>query len=179
MSAPAASAADFARYVVMKGPVKRAHAPLEREMLRRFVQAIMDGDPIYYDESRAAQAQAGTLAAPPLYPVHAFRTPADAPDPLVSVQQDPDADGTAGNDGMFFGLEPITSPFKRLLNGGNEIEFFRCLAVGETCTAQARYANVQLKDGKSGQMLLVDIETEFRTEAGDLLLVNRQTLIWR
>jgi len=28
-------------------------------------------------------------------------------------------------------------------------------------------------------MLLVDIETEFRTEAGELLLVNRQTLIWR
>jgi hypothetical protein len=28
-------------------------------------------------------------------------------------------------------------------------------------------------------MLLVDIETEFRTEAGELLLINRQTLIWR
>jgi hypothetical protein len=38
---------------------------------------------------------------------------------------------------------------------------------------------VVLKEGKSGQMLLVDIETEFRTEAGELLLINRQTLIWR
>jgi hypothetical protein len=173
------SAADFARYIGLKGPVKRAHAPLEREMLRRFVQAIVDPDPIYFDDAQAARSFAGRLAAPPLYPVHAFRTPAGAPDPLASVQRDPDADGTEGNDGMYFGLEPIPSPFKRLLNGGNEIEFFRCLAVGETCTAQARYANVQLKEGKSGQMLLVDIETEFRTEAGELLLVNRQTLIWR
>mgnify|MGYP006291849155 CR=1 FL=1 len=47
------------------------------------------------------------------------------------------------------------------------------------CCAQARYANVQLKEGRSGTMLMVDIETEFRTEAGELLLINRQTLIWR
>jgi hypothetical protein len=51
--------------------------------------------------------------------------------------------------------------------------------VGERCVAQAHYANVVLKDGKSGQMLLVDIETEFRTESDEVLLVNRQTLIWR
>jgi multisubunit Na+/H+ antiporter MnhE subunit len=45
--------------------------------------------------------------------------------------------------------------------------------------AQAKYANIVLKEGKNGQMLLVDIETTFRTEVGDLLLINRQTLIWR
>lgn len=173
------TSADFARYVGMQGPAKRANAPLEREMLRRFVQAVMDRDPLYFDEGYARGTRYGQLVAPPLYPVHAFRPAADGPDPLVSVQQDPDADGTFGNDGMFFGLEPIQSPFKRLLNGGNEIEFVRCLAVGEVCIAQARYADVVLKEGKSGQMLLVDIETEFRTEAGELLLVNRQTLIWR
>lgn len=171
--------ADFARYVGLKGPAKRAHAPLEPEMLRRFVQAIMDRDPLYHDVAYARSTRYAGLVAPPLYPVHAFRTPAGAPDPLESVQQDPDADGTAGNDGVLFGLEPIQSPFKRLLNGGNEIEFFRCLAVGEVCVAQARYANVVLKEGKSGQMLLVDVETEFRTEQGEMLLVNRQTLIWR
>ena len=70
-------------------------------------------------------------------------------------------------------------PFKRLLNGGNEIEFFRCLAVGEVAIATPRYANLQLKKGKSGSMLLVTIETEYRTESGALLLVNTQTLIWR
>lgn len=173
------SRADFDRYVGMQGPVKPAHAPLEADTLRRFVQATMDADPLHFDASYAADTRYGQVVAPALYPVHAFRPPAGSPDNLVSVQQDPNADGTYGNDGVYFGLEPIESPFKRLLNGGNEIEFFRCLAVGELCTAQARYANVLLKEGKSGQMLLVDIETEFRTEAGELLLINRQTLIWR
>ncbi|MGE0314285.1 MAG: MaoC family dehydratase N-terminal domain-containing protein [Lautropia sp.] len=174
-----AAQTDYASYIGRRGEPKVSTAPLERDTLRRFVQAIMDRDPLYYDDAHAAATAFGTLVAPPLYPVHAFRTAAGAPDPLDAVQADPDADGSAGNDGMFFGLEPIASPFKRLLNGGNEIEFFRCLALGERCVAQARYANVVLKEGKSGPMLLVDIETTFRTEAGELLLINRQTLIWR
>ena len=84
--------------------------------------------------------------------------PAD-PIPSTCCAAIPDADGSAGNDGVFFGLTPIESPFKRLLNGGNEIEFFRCLAVGEKCVANARYADVQLKQGKSGSLLFVVIET--------------------
>ena len=176
---PSADPAALAAWVDRRGAPKRSTAALDRETIRRFVQAIMDRDPVYYDDAHAATTRYRTLVAPALFPVHAFRTAADAPDPLVSVQHDPDADGTAGNDGMYFGLPPIEHPFKRLLNGGNEIEFYRCLALGERCVAQARYANVQLKEGRSGTMLMVDIETEFRTEAGELLLINRQTLIWR
>jgi hypothetical protein len=179
MEAPRAKAEDFAKYVGMVGEPMVAATPFERDTLRRFAQAIMDDDPLYYDEPHARGTRYGGLVAPPLYPVHAFRRAAGAPDPLEALRDDPDADGSGGNDGVYFGLPPIESPFKRLLNGGNEIEFYRCLAVDERCVARARYADVQLKQGKSGQMLLVVIETEFRTEAGELLLVNRQTLIWR
>lgn len=80
---------------------------------------------------------------------------------------------------MAFGLPTVESPYKRLLNGGNEIEFYRCLRVGERVVAQPKYADLILKAGKSGHLLLVVIETRFTTEAGDLLLVNKQTLIWR
>jgi len=173
------NAEDLASYRGMAGAPLVAAMPLERDTLRRFAQAIMDPDPLYWDPAYAATTRYGGLVAPPLYPVHAFRPPPDAPDPLRSVQEDPDADGTAGNDGMYFGLAPIRSPFKRLLNGGNEIEFYRCLAVGERCVAKARYADVQLKQGKSGAMLFVVVESEFRTESGELLVINRQTLIWR
>ena len=174
-----ASAEDFARYAGMTGAAMVAPLPLERDALRRFVQAIMDRDPLYYDEARARRTKYGGPVAPPLYPVHAFRPPPGGPDPLDVLHDDPDADGSGGNDGLFFGLAPIESPFKRLLNGGNEIEFYRCLAVGERCVARARYADVRLKQGKSGAMLLATIETEFSTESGELLLINRQTLIWR
>lgn len=170
---------DFAEYVGMRGEPLVATMPLERDTLRRFAQAIMDTDPLYYDGAYAATTRYGGLVAPPLYPVHAFRPAPGGDDPLDALRANPNADGSGGNDGVFFGLKPIASPFKRLLNGGNEIEFNRCLAVGEKAVARARYADIQLKQGKSGSLLLVVIETEFRTEAGELLLVNRQTLIWR
>jgi hypothetical protein len=172
-------AAQFERYRGMQGKALVAGMPLERDTLRRFVQAIMDTDPLYVDLEYAKRTKYGATVAPPLYPVHAFRPPIGGADPLEILQRDPDADGSGGNDGVFFGLTPIESPFKRLLNGGNEIEFFRCLAVGETCVANARYADVQLKEGKAGALLLVAIETTFSTTTGERLLVNRQTLIWR
>ncbi len=171
--------ATFDPYVGMTGTTLVAGMPLERDTLRRFVQAIMDTDPLYLDVEYAKGTKYGNTVAPPLYPVHAFRPALGGKDPLALVQQDPDADGSGGNDGVFFGLKPIESPFKRLLNGGNEIEFFRCLGVGERCVANARYADVRLREGKTGALLLVTIETTFSTDTGDKLLVNRQTLIWR
>jgi hypothetical protein len=172
-------AAQFERYRGTQGKPLVAGMPLERDTLRRFVQAIMDTDPLYVDAVYAKGTKFGDTVAPPLYPVHAFRPILGGKDPLDALHENPNADGSGGNDGVYFGLTPIASPFKRLLNGGNEIEFFRCLAVGERCVANARYADVRLKEGKGGALLLVTVETTFSTEAGDKLLVNRQTLIWR
>lgn len=172
-------AENYASYQGMEGAPKVAAMPLERDTLRRFVQAVMDHDPVYYDEEAAAASKFGALTAPPLYPVHAFRLPADVPDPLEAVARDANADGTAGIMGVTFGLPPIESPYRRLLNGGNEIEFYRSLRVGEKAVAHPRYASVVLKEGKSGAMLLVTVETRFTTESGEPLLLNRQTLIWR
>ena len=167
------------RFDGMEGEALTAAMPLEKDTVRRFAQAIMDTDPAYFDEAAASASKHGGVAAPPLYPVHAFRQAAGTPDLLDSLTEDPDADGTAGSLGMTFGMPAIPSPFKRLLNGGNEIEFFRCLRVGERAVARPRYASVSLKHGRSGTLLVVVIETHFSTEAGEPLLINRQSLIWR
>lgn len=169
----------IARFQGMEAPPKTAPMPVEMDAIRRFAQAIMDVDPCYFDEAAARATKFGVVVAPPLYPVHAFRQAAGTPDPLQSVADDPEADGTAGSDAMGFGLPPIPSPFKRLLNGGNEIEFFRCLRVGERAVARPRYAEVAIKQGRSGTLLVVVIETAFATETGEALLINRQSLIWR
>ncbi len=181
MSAGAQEAIEAAirRFDGMEGLAKTAPMPADKDAIRRFVQAIMDRDPSYFDEDAARATKYGVVVAPPLYPVHAFRQAAGTPDPLDSLAADPDADGTAGSDAMGFGLPPIPSPFKRLLNGGNQIEFFRCLRVGERAVARPRYAEVSLKQGRSGALLMVVIETEFITAEGERLLINRQSLIWR
>ena len=152
---------------------------LEQDSVRRFIQAIMDNYPCYFDTKHAAHSKFGQLVAPPLFPVHAFRVRCDQPDPLEAVQEDSDADGSGGNEGVYFGLPPLKSPLKRLLNGGNEIELYRNMAIGERCVAKARYSDIQVKQSKPGVMLLVTIETRFHNDQQDLLMINRQTLIWR
>ncbi len=172
--------ANYERYKDMRGEPVTAVMPLERDTLRRFTQAIIDADPTYFDDIHAATTKFGEVVAPPLYPVHAFRLPPGSPDPLDALCQDRDADGTQGTTGsMRFGLPNVEMPYRRLLNGGNEIEFYRALRIGEKVVARARYVDVTLKQGKSGNLLLVAIETRFTTEAGELLLINKQTLIWR
>ena len=169
----------YEKYRGMRGDRQMAMLPLERDALRRFVQAIMDDDPTYHDDEHARSSKFSGLVAPPLYPVHAFRRAPATPDPLDALSRDRNADGTADNLGVAFGLPPVESPYKRLLNGGNEIEFFRCLRLGERAVARPKYLNVTLKQGKDGPLLLVIVETYFTTETDEPLLINRQTLIWR
>lgn len=169
---------NYSRFIGLTGETRLSHAPLESDMLRRFVQATMDDDRLYFDEDYARSTRHGGIVAPPLYPVHAFKRLPGTPDPLAALIENPDADGS-GAIGGAQGLPPIPSPYKRLLNGGNEIEFYQCLRLGEKVYSTAKYHDVKLKDGKSGKMLFVVIETELRNERQELLLINRQTLIWR
>jgi hypothetical protein len=173
---PAAGA--YAAFVGRTAPPRKS-GPLGADELRRFVQAIMDDDPAYYDPKAATASKAGEIVAPPLYPVHAFRRPLGTPDPLQAVADDPQHDGIGAESGTH-GLPPIPSPFKRRLNGGNEVEFFRCLRPGECAVAKPRYKSVQVKQTRSGgEMMIVVIETRWETESGELLMINRQTSLRR
>src|SRR5436190_11787011 len=96
----------FERYRGMKGRTLVAGMPLERDTLRRFVQAIMDTDPLYVDSVYAANARYGEIVAPLLYPVHAFRPPIGGPDPLELLLADADDDGLGGNDCGLSGVAP-------------------------------------------------------------------------
>jgi len=170
---------DYSAYIGLMAPPLEAANPLEQDTLRRFVQAIMDEDPVYYDEAAANASKYGAICAPPLYPLHAFRRASGTPDPLDVIIDNRDADGAGDGADAYYGLEHIKVPFSRILNGGNEVEIFRCLQTGERAIASPRYASVTPKTGASGDFLLVTIETRFTTELGELLMISRHTMVWR
>jgi hypothetical protein len=66
-----------------------------------------------------------------------------------------------------------------LLNGGSEVEFFRYARHGETVVQRSTYADIYKRQSKSGPMLLVIVETEYRTGDGELLLRVRKIHIRR
>lgn len=153
--------------------------PVEAGAVRRFAQAIMDDDPVYWDVEAARAAGFHGIVAPPLYPLHAIRRQGGTPDPLAAAVTNPDYDGAGQGAAARVGLPEVPIPLKRLLNGGNDIELYSQAVVGERIVAESRYHDIYQKQGSRGPLVFVIIETLYRTESGRPLLRSRQTLIWR
>jgi acyl dehydratase len=167
-----------AALVGVEGPRFSAPGPLGPDELRRFVQAVMESDPVHWDEDAARSSRYGRLVAPPLYVLHAPRRAPGAPDPLNRLAEQPDWDALDVGAG-FGGLPPIDVPLHRVLNGGTEAEFFRLPAIGDLISAQSRYVEIVDREGRSGPMVLARIETTYRDQHGEPLARVVNTVIMR
>ena len=66
-----------------------------------------------------------------------------------------------------------------MLNGGNEIEFFKYMKIGEKTSSVTKVVDILEKEGRSGPMVFIISETEVRNNKGELLLISRSTAIRR
>lgn len=149
--------------------------PVEQGAVRRFAQAIMDEDPAYGPHAQADSRYGGPIA-PPLFPNHMLRRPLGTPDLIQQRAGDPDFDGVV----PATGLAPLAGlAHLPVLNGGSEFEFYRCARHGEWVSFRQRYADIREKPSRNGTLLIVVIEGEIRTRAGELLLRSRRTLLRR
>jgi hypothetical protein len=164
-------------YIGMKTEIRVSSEVVERGAVRRHAQAVEDEDPVYWEPCPNNERFGGPVA-PPLFPTHMFRRPFGAPDPLKERASDPNYDGLdSGVSGGLPELEPIKH--LALLNAGSEIELFRYARHGETVSMQSRYADIVERESSKGPMLIVTIETEFRTGDGELLMKARRSVIRR
>lgn len=151
---------------------------VEPGAIRRYAQAYMDDDPAFHDEDLTKGMRYGGPVAPPLYPMNMFRRAFGTSDPFAERAHDADFDGIVGSTAQ--GLPPLPlPPGIGLLNAGTDVELYRYARHGETVTAKSRYHSITEKESSKGAMLLVVIETEYRTAAGELLLRVRKTQIRR
>jgi acyl dehydratase len=164
--------------VDVPGPRLTASAPLATDELRRFVQAVMEPDPVHWDEHVAGASRYGGLVAPPLYVLHAQRRAPGTSDPLDRLAGEPDWDGLDVGAG-FGGLPAIDVPLARVLNGGTEAEFYRLPQVGDVISAQSRYVEIVDREGRSGPMVMVTIETVYTDQNGERLARVLSTVIMR
>jgi hypothetical protein len=164
-------------YIGMESAPETACDPVERGAVRRYAQAIMDDDPIFWGPC-ANNERFGGPVAPPLYPTHQFRRAFGTPDPIQLNAREPDFDGIGATAAQ--GL-PEIEPLKgyALLNGGSEIEFFRYIRHGEHVTLKSRYTDISGKETSKGPMIFVVIESEYRNDDGELLIRVRRTQIRR
>lgn len=160
-----------------QGPVITAPHPLDASTLRRFVQAVMEPNPLHYSAEAARAAGFSAPVAPPLWPAHAIVRSVEDADPLGQLQESPDWDGAAGN--IFGGLPALDLPAKRILNGGTEAEFFRYAEIGDLVSAQSEYLDISEREGRSGPMAIVRVRTTYTRQDGEALARVTMSLIHR
>jgi hypothetical protein len=168
---------EILAYVGMKSEKELACDPVEVGAVRRYSQAIMDNDPIYWDPQAAGGRYAGPVA-PPIFPIDMFRRPFNTPDPVQLQANDPDFDGVGPPAAQ--GL-PAIEPLRHfaVLYGGSEIEFYQYARYGDHVYVVQRYASIVEKQSSKGPMVLVTIESEYTNQNDDLLCRLHMTTIWR
>ena len=125
---------------------------VERGKIMEFARAILDDNPVYFDDD------------PPITPTF---TMAQAHWPM------PDDGG--GQMELFnkLGLDLL-----RVLHGGQEFEYLAPVKVGDVLTSKSKIADVYEKEGKrGGTMTFVISETTFTNQRGEDVIKARSTII--
>jgi acyl dehydratase len=126
---------------------------IEKGAIRRFAEAIDDGNPLFRDEAFAREAGHPGIIAPPTFPV-TFRPPEE---PVWTRALDR----------------------RRVLAGEHAFEYTRPIRAGETLTCRIHFVDVIDREGRSGRMELLVQETRGADAAGALVFVHRRTTIYR
>lgn len=132
--------------------------------IKRFAQAIGATDPVHYDEEHARTTRHGRIVAPPLF--------------CQALTYDDVPPEQLGADGSPVEIN-LDIPAQRAVGGSSDYRINRLVAAGETITVVSRLADVYAKQGRSGPLYMVVIDTDFRDEDGELVASETATYIKR
>lgn len=134
---------------------------IDKGLIRRYVEAVGDTNPLWQDVEYARSTRYGGIIAPPWLLCALMAT-----FPIVSQSKTlPSA------------VPEVTLPREHILDGGGEWEFFLPLSVGDTITSRTRLANVFERQGRIGLMLFFVYETSYTNQRGELVARSSSTLI--
>jgi acyl dehydratase len=132
--------------------------------IKRFAQAIGATDPVHHDEDHARTTRHGRIVAPPLF--------------CQSLTYDDVARDELGADGSPAEIN-VDIPAQRAVGGGSEYRINRLVAADETITVTSKLADVYTKQGRSGPLWMVVVQTDFRDDDGELVASETATYIKR
>ena len=128
---------------------------IEKGAIKKFADAIDDPNPLWRDEEYAKKSRYGGIIAPPT-----FSTCIRDDDLMRPV----------------LGLE---CSLKRLLNGGNEFEYFQPIRPGDTISVTLKLTDVQEREAKTGKTLFMYYDVTYRNQRGEIVVIQHNTIIRR
>ena len=68
-------------------------------------------------------------------------------------------------------------PLTRFLNGGNELEYYQAIRVGDVISVTARLEKLRKMEGKEGKTLFMIMEITYQNQRGEVVAKGRNTYI--
>ncbi len=125
---------------------------IEMGHIKRFAEAIGDSNPLFTNDVQARRTSFGGIVAPPTF----LRTCGSQPPPLDNY---------------------AAVPYKRILDGGSDWDYFDPVRPGDRITVTSRYSNFAERPGRLGPMLFVSSETTYKNQFGQVVAVQKSTRI--
>lgn len=146
------------------GVKKVRRCEVTRHDIKRFAQAIGASDRVHYDEAYARTTRHGAIVAPPLF-CQSLTYEDVPPDQLP-------ADGSPLE--LF-----VPIPAQRAVGGGSDYTIHRLVRAGEVITVTSQLKDVYTRQGKSGLLYMLVVETLFEDERGEPVAAETATYIKR
>lgn len=127
---------------------------VEKRHIRQFAVAIGDENPLYTDEEYAMETTYGGLIASPTFPI------------VVG------SDGGGGN-------LPLELDSRRMLHGEQEFIYYQPIRPGDRLYCQMKVSDLYEREGKSGNMQFLVLDTEMKDEKGEMVAISRTNIIYR
>lgn len=118
---------------------------VEKGAIRKFAEAVGDSNPLWLDDVYASNTRYGGLIAPPTF--------------VTSMR----------NDSLKDEINSLNWPYKRRLNGGNDIELYQPIRVGDSIKVVDKLVDIKEKQGKRGKMITMVFETTYINQFGELV----------
>lgn len=124
---------------------------IEKGMVRKFVQAVGDPNPLWQDKDYARKSRYGGIVAPPTFIL------------------------TVGFELIGRLLTSLSST--TLLHGSTELEYYQPVRPGDVVTASPKIANIREHQGKKGKLMFITVDITYKNQRQELVAKCRQMVI--
>lgn len=125
---------------------------VEKRHVHQFASAIGDENLLYTVQEYARQSPYEGMIVPPTFPV-------------------------AMNNGD---VElPLQLDHRRMLHGEQEFLYYQPIRLGDRLHCQMKVSDLYDREGKSGKMQFLVLDTEMKDEQGELVCISRMNIIYR
>ncbi len=138
---------------------------VEKGAIRKFADAVNDHNRLYWDEDYARRLGYRSVIAPPGFFGWPVKWTKAGPHFTEETERMRVALGRAGYD--------------RSLDGGIDYEFFRPVQAGDTLVASSVIKDIIERQGTTGKLAFLILETTYTNENGELVAKARTILIHR